>query len=150
MPVDDAVVKQTIRDALAHACGPGVSCCDRVKWAFRPLQAQRQQPGNSLDLNLAAAEHYMFARWMVCTGRVGPFQMRLLVRGYDMKKRWDRMLGDPDREAVTANPVSPPDEDVRAWGLRGVTDGETDPQIEAPLWRPLEEVFGRGRGIGPY
>ena len=154
MPVDHAEVARISARAIA-AVGADASCCGTVRRAFRHLQAMRQVPGASLDLNLAAAEHYMFARLLVCSGDVSRGQMRVLVRSYDLKKRLDLAFGDPNSEAVTDNPVSPPDSDVEAWGLRGSTDGENDhsrcnSDVEPPFWRSLSEVFGPGRGYGPY
>jgi hypothetical protein len=92
---------------------------------------------------------------MVCKGAVSPVQMRTLVISYDLKKRWDRLAGSPNREQVTTNPVSPPDAGVVRWGHRGVDEGSMDHDrcnqaVKPPLWRPLEEIFGPGRGIGPY
>jgi hypothetical protein len=153
MPVDDKVVQAIIKQALAKAGGGG-GCCDQVRKAFRDLQAQRQLPGNSVDLNLTAAEHYMFARFMVCSGHVSPTQMRVLVVGYTAKKILDSATGDPNREAVTSNPVSAPDVGVVGWGLKGVSDGSADHDrcnkgVSPPFWRPINEILG-GPARGPY
>jgi hypothetical protein len=154
MPVNSVEVRRLVDEAIANATFDG-SCCGRIERAFRDLQKRRQMPGGSLDLDLAAAEHHLFARWQVCTGHVSQEQMRGLVRGYDLKKRLDRLLGNPNAEAVTANPVSPPDDGVRDWGLRGVVEGEADRRrcnsgTRPPVWRSLDEVLGPGSGIGPY
>lgn len=145
MAVIDSRVQEFIDQAMKN---PGLGCCGKAGIAFRTLQKLRQQPGRSLDLELAAAEHYMFARWMVCEGRVGPTQMRVLVIGYDLKKLLDSVTGDPNREAVTDNPVSPPDIGVVTWGLKGVSDGSADHDrcnqaVSPPFWRPIEEIFGQ-------
>lgn len=155
MSVNDATVQSLINAAMLNPGDPGDTCCGRVGNAFRDLQRQRRAPGGSLDLNLAAAEHYLFSRWMVCTGTVSAMQMRVLVVAYDAKKWIDRATGNPNATATTANPVSPPDSDVVRWGLRGVSDGNADKaqcnaSADPPYWRPLEQVFGPGRGIGPY
>jgi hypothetical protein len=154
MPVNDDNVRAIIARAVSNG-GNSDACCGKVSVGFRQLQAERRVPGASLDLDLAAAEHYLFARFMVCTGTVSPTQMRALVIGYDAKKWIDRARGDPDATATTGNPVSPPDMGVVQWGLKGVSDGSGDharcnAAVEPPLWRPLEKVFGPGRGIGPY
>ncbi|HEV3024059.1 MAG TPA: hypothetical protein VGX76_16400, partial [Pirellulales bacterium] len=114
---------------------------------FRRLQASRRVAGASLDMNLAAAEHYMFARWGVGIGWVHPMQMRTLVLAYDLKKLKDRVEGEPNASRTTTNPVSPPDVDVVRWGLRGVDQGVIDhdqynPTVNPPLWRPVEEILG--------
>jgi hypothetical protein len=153
-----AVVDTNVRHLISqYLTNPGNSdaCCGKVEVAFRALQAARQVPGASLDLDLAAAEHFMFSRFMVCTGTVGVAQMTALVIGYDAKKIIDRLRGNPNADAVTGNPVSPPDADVVQWGLSGVLQGSIDhkrcnSEVTPPFWRPLEEVFGKGRGVGPY
>lgn len=154
MPTNDANVRTLIASAMTNP-GNGDACCGRVEVAFRNLQNERRKPGKSLDIDLAAAEHNLFARFMVCTGTVSPLQMRTLIVGYDAKKWIDRAKGDPNATATTANPVSPPDLDVMRWGLTGVSEGSRDHDrcnagVRPPAWRKLEEVFGPGRGIGPY
>jgi hypothetical protein len=154
MPVNDGKIRTMIASALDNI-GNGDACCGKVEVGFRNLQAARRVRGASLDLELAAAEHYMFARFMVCTGTVSAMQMRALVIGYDIKKWIDRARGNPNAAATTGNPVSPPNKHVVRWGLKGVVDGQTDhdrcnKDASPPLWRSLEEVFGPGRGIGPY
>ena len=154
MAVDDGKVRVFMMDALS-AAGSDSSCCGQICKAFRILQAKRRVPGASLDLNLAAAEHYMFAKCLVCNGTVSKAQMELLIFCYDAKKWLDSKTGNPDAEKTTANPVSPPDEDVRRWGKQGATDGDADhdrcnADASPPFWRPLKEVFGPGKGYGPY
>ena len=154
MAVSDTKVSALISRYLSNV-GNADACCGKVEVAFRALQAARRLPGASLDLDLAAAEHYMFARFMLCTGTVSATQMRTLIVGYDAKKLIDRLRNNPNAAATTANPVSPPDADVIRWGLRGVVEGQTDHDrcnstVKPPMWRPLEEVLGPGRGIGPY
>jgi len=154
MAVNDSNVRNLIHRAMSNAVTGG-GCCGQVEVAFRSLQTTRRLPGRSLDLDLAAAEHYLFARFMVCTGTVSGTQMRILVVGYDAKKWIDRARGKPDSEATTGNPVSPPDSDVVRWGLTGVNEGASDhdrcnASVSPPVWRSLEEVFGPGRRIGPY
>ena len=100
MPVNDGNVRVLIAGALANA-GNGDACCGHVDVGFRDLQARRQVPGASLDMDLAAAEHYLFARFMVCRGVVGPTQMRALIVGYDIKKWIDRARGKPNATATT-------------------------------------------------
>lgn len=155
MPTSDQRVNGFIVAAMAAARGSADACCGQICAAFRVLQAERQQPGRSLDLDLAAAEHHLFARCMVCSGTVSAMQMKIMTIGYDAKKHLDRVIGDPNREQVTDNPVSPPDADVVRWGISGADEGSADrdrcnPGVSPPLWRSLEDVFGPGRGLGPY
>ncbi len=154
MPVNDENVRLLIAGALANA-GDGHACCGQVTVGFRELQRRRQVPGASLDLDLAAAEHYLFARYLICMGMVGPFQMRALILGYDIKKWIDSARGRPNAMATTDNPVSPRDPGVVRWAIQGMDDGIADharcnSSVRPPIWRPLEQVFGPGRGVGPY
>ena len=156
MSVDDDVVRQLINDALANYGWAQDKCCGTINDAFRSLQAYRQIPGNSLDLNHAAAEHYLFSRYMVCTGTVSKTQMKVLVAGYDAKKWLDSKTGDANKEAVTSNPVSPPSWNVMTWGLKGCDDGGADqkrcnPDADPPFWKAVEDVLGKktyGSGVG--
>lgn len=151
MAVEDTVVERLIAEALVKNGWTESGGLDPLEKAFRSLQARRQAPGNSLDLNLAAAEHYMFARWVVGTGEVSVTQMKVMIVGYDAKKLYDRVAGNPDKERVTANPVSKPDGDVVLWGLAGAEQGALDmkrfpPASKPPLWRSVDEVLGGGGG----
>ena len=146
MAFDNGKVQKYVDDALGRGLR-GKGCCGQIEMAFRDLQSRRRIPGNSLDMELAAAEHYMFSRWQVCSGFVSPTQMRALVTGYDAKKLMDRVTGEPNREQTTTNPVSPPSVDVVNWGLKGVNDGDADrarcnKAADPPLWTPIEKILG--------
>ena len=97
----------------------------RTPWPI-PATATPAAAGSRSPLDLAAAEHYLFAFFMVCKGAVSPLQMRALVVGYDAKKWIDRAKGNPNAIATTGNPVSPPNRDVVRWGLTGVSDGSRE------------------------
>lgn len=147
IPVDVAKFHNHVNEALAKG-QQGKGCCGQSEVAFRYLQSQRRFPGKSLDISLAAAEHYMFSRWLVCSGKVSSFQMRIIVIGYDVKKLLDFALGDPNKMKTTGNPVSPPNFWVVLWGLEGVKDGEKthnkcNNQIQPPRWIPIEEILGK-------
>jgi hypothetical protein len=146
MPVNEQKVRNFIDDAMGKGMRAAGTCCAQVELAFRHLQSERRKPGKSLDLDLAAAEHYLCARWMVCKGTVSPNQMRAMVVGYDIKKILNKLSDDPNKLATTPNPVSPPDTDVVNWGLKGVVDGSAEhdrcnKSAEPPLWRPIDEIF---------
>ena len=87
MAIDDVRVRQVIIHTIAHATSNGDACCGQVRQAWRNLKAWRDQkpaPGakaNSLDLEVAAAENYMFARACVCDGFVSRFQMNTIAIG---------------------------------------------------------------------
>ena len=119
MAINNATVQRIINDELArYGSEPG--CCGAVNRAFRELQRRRRLPGGSVDENLAAAEHYMFARWMVCEGTVSVTQMRAMVVGYDTLK----ILGFGRLMQTTSNPTAPGSTAAMQWGLNGVNDGD--------------------------
>jgi hypothetical protein len=90
---------------------PSSSCCEGVDC-----------PGGSLDENLAAAEHYMLARLVVCQGAISVTQMRAMVIGYDGLK----MVGLGSLIRVTRNPTARASVGAIRWGLRGVDDGDAE------------------------
>ncbi len=119
MAINDATVRVIISTELARfASAPG--CCGAVHDAFRELQRRRRLPGGSLDENMAAAEHHMFARWMVCAGNVSATQLRAMVVGYDSLK----ILGLGRLMQTTTNPTAPGSVAAMQWGLNGVNDGD--------------------------
>ena len=63
---------------------------ERTRLAFRSLQERRQGP-EPLDINLAAAEHYLFARFLA--GRTGDPLVRFAPTLYGIKKRAYFALG---------------------------------------------------------
>jgi hypothetical protein len=139
-------VYEIIRTSLTNNGFQQDQCCGSIEKAFRELQAYRRKPGNSTNLEYAAAEHYMFARWMTCTGTVNAPQMRAMTVGYDAKKVWDSLWGDPNKVATTANPVSKPDWDVTYYGLLGAIEGSADrkrcnPGVEPPIWKPVKDIL---------
>lgn len=81
--------------------------------------------GNSLDLSLAAAEHYSFMRFLA--NKNGDIRYRDLPRWYELFKT---VLSWADLEQMIRSnpttPVSPVDARVTAWGERGVEAGLKD------------------------
>ncbi len=135
--LDDAGVQRIIDDSLARAraavpINPDYAsepCCGVFRYAWlRVLVPQRQAPGGSLISNLAAAAHYMLARYHVCAAKATVRQMKIVVEGYDEKKRATIAHGDPDLKsmALTANRPFPPDFAIRKWSYKGAEDGERD------------------------
>ena len=133
----DTGVKQIISNSLAQATvavrgNPAYSsqpCCGEFAYAWvKVLVARRRVPGGSLISNLAAAAHYMLARYHVCSAKATVGQMKFVVEAYDAKKRLAIALGDPDLKsiALTGNRPFPPDFAIRAWADRGAGDGEKD------------------------
>jgi hypothetical protein len=155
MSVDNDRVQKIVNEAISKAGGGGDICCGAIGNAWRALKAQRDvKPGPgetpaSLDLELAAAENYMYARFSVCTGFVGRWQMQQLTMMYYESK----LIGIDSRS--TGNPQSPHDMGVANWGLRGANEGEADrkrcnPNASPPLWRPVDEIMGKKMYGGGY
>lgn len=150
MAVNNARVIGIIGDALAlHAAEPG--CCGTVEQAFRDLQAQRRVPGASLDEDLAAAEHYMYARFTVCTGGISKIQMDAMVVGYETVKGILQAVGLDSLMQTTANPTAPASQDSVIWGLAGSLAGKQDHDrcnsgVEAPVYN--REAYGYGSRYG--
>jgi hypothetical protein len=150
MAVNDARVQKFINDALAPYSSL-TGCCDRYARAFRDLQALRRIPGNSLDEDLACAEHYMFAHQAVCSGAVSAAQMTAMVVGYDVTKGIAQILGVERFVRTTPNPTAPASRDSIRWGLRGVTDGsarhgECNGGTAAPYFNGDAYRYGSGYG----
>jgi hypothetical protein len=136
--LDDDGVKKIITDALSKAkekFQKGESndepCCGVFKIAWLPVLAARRQqqiPGISLVSNLAAAAHYMLARYHVCAARATQWQMNIVIDGYDEKKRAAIANGDRDLKSmgITGNRPFPPDFAIRNWAVKGSADGEED------------------------
>ncbi len=141
--LDDDGVRRAINDALnrAGAGRAGMPCCQAVGQAWSPiLVQQRRVPGGSLIANLAAAAHYMLSRYHVCAAKASQFQMKIVIDGYDDKKRKLIVDGDKDLKgiALTGNRPFPPDFAIRKWAYKGADEGEADRlRCNSEAWRPV-------------
>lgn len=156
MSVDNKRVREIVNDAIMRAgSGGGDACCGKIYQAWRNLKAWRDQPPaggarpNSLDLEVAAAENYMFARWCVCKGLVNRLQMNTMAIGYYASK----VIGS--KMPTSGNPQSDPDSGVLGWGGIGSEEGEADrtrcnPTADPPLWRPVNEIMDLRSGYGSF
>jgi len=154
MSVNNTRVREIINDAIARAINTsGDACCGSIYQAWRNLKAWRDLPPapgvrpNSLDLEVAAAENYMFARASVCSAFVSRFQMNSMALVYYTSKRVG--VGMP----TSSNPQSEPDLGVVGWGGIGSEEGEADRNrcnhgASPPWWRPVNEVMNIGNGYG--
>lgn len=135
--LDDAEVQKLIDGALSRAkvavvgdkAYEGEPCCGVLRYAWlKVLVPQRQEPGKSLISNLAAAAHYMLARYHVCQAKASQWQMKAIVEGYDVKKRVAIARGDTELKsmALTTNRPFPPDFAIANWAKNGAVDGEKD------------------------
>jgi len=121
------------RVVWASGVGDAPRCCGvhRVAWAFVLVPRRRSRPNASLTSNLAAAAHYMLARFHVCSALTSDWQTRIVIDGYDERKRRAIAGGDRDMRTIALDPTNrpfPPDFGIREWAYRGITDGEQDRQ----------------------
>lgn len=139
--IDDDEVRRRIGEALRDASGVTVS--ERAGNAWQALKAERRTTTGASDVNLAAAEHYMYARFL--TGATGDSQAAWLPLGYYAKKKIYFLLG---KEAnLRTDPKFPslvPQWKTVVWGERGVNDGLKDYKSEHSLWEQISTwQFGK-------
>jgi hypothetical protein len=110
-PVDNALVRHYIDDALKASKGD-------PKKAFEDLSHRRES--NCYDMSMAAADHYLFARYLVGGTLFPATVVAAFVVGYDLLKT-------SGIRGKTGNcPPVPADMSVVGWGLDGVMDGQSD------------------------
>ena len=128
--VDDLIVKQWIAASLSTApldTADGIEAIisvqhtiDTEREGWRRLKRCRDA-GNSLDLSLAAAEHYLFMRFSA--NSAGDAGYRRLPQWYEDFKRF-AVRADLEKYIQTSTqPVSPPNPEVTRWGNSGVDRG---------------------------
>ena len=141
--VNDAVVTAIITQSLARVpARPGKTTVERVWQAFVSLQARRRQ-GEPLNLDLAAAERYMYARYLA--GASGDPTVKLAPTLYGLKKRVYFALGIEQRMATTHLPVLPPSQAVERWGQQGAVAGLAD--YTAVTGRPAINLGGAASAL---
>jgi hypothetical protein len=146
-PLNDDEVRRLIQQTLDEAnaairagesgtewatlAGDQYSCCGatRVAWVHILVKKRRAAPRASLNANLAAAAHYMLARFHVCAALASTWQMDRVIEGYDNKKRNAIAHGDRDLNSMAltpGNPPFPPDFVITKWAKQGSVDGNSD------------------------
>jgi hypothetical protein len=139
MSIDNRVVAQEIQDALDHTRGIQNPTMVRRVWrAYEDLNDRRNDPDDfaaSQDENLAAAEHYMFARYLVASSTYSFEQTWTMNLAYEQTK-WVAQLqaraGLPGSTAellMRSDPTRPTVRSSReliGWGAVGARHGETD------------------------
>lgn len=121
--VDDARVKKIIYSELS-AQDNKLDIINKVGKAFRSLQARRRIEANALDISLAAAEHYMYARFLA--GATGDPIVNYAPTAYGLKKKVYITLGIVKKMQTTLLPVLPPNDKVEWWGKKGAKEGLED------------------------
>jgi hypothetical protein len=146
MTLNEKYVWRLIDTALKDNENHSAGFIDSLNAAWKELRDLRQQPGGSVGIELAAAEHYLFARWCVASGNVSKRQMIDLARLYNMKEMWDAFWGTLNDEAMTDDSVAETDLGVVIFGVLGAIQGAVDHddhQVsrKPPFWRPVNEIF---------
>ncbi len=108
-------VANIINGALSHGRSAPYSA-DELQSAWYNVRQQREQPGgaNCCNAELAAAEHYMYARYSVTHRDYSPFEMKAMIWGYGYLK------GLVPRTGIC--PKSPDTQGSRDWGYKGADD----------------------------
>lgn len=109
--LDDEQIQRYVDTALKRSGND-------IERAWIDLLSKRDQL--PLDRNLAAAEHYLFARKMGGKWWLPSPVMALFVAGYSLAKL------NPDVHSLGYPPTSPPSSKEVKWGLIGVGDGVHD------------------------
>ncbi|MGE5345152.1 MAG: hypothetical protein ACM3JH_04280 [Acidithiobacillales bacterium] len=139
MSIDSRLVARIIQDALDRTRGIHNPTMVRRVWrAFEDLYDRRNDPTNpaaSEDENLAAADHYMFARYLVGSSTYSYEQTWTMNLAYEHTK-WLAQLqaraGLPESLAeilMRSDPTRPTvrsSQEMIAWGAVGARHGETD------------------------
>jgi hypothetical protein len=121
--VNNQEVWHIIEQTLNHEV-TGTTAVEKTGTAFRLLQ-QRRRTVAPLDVNLAAAEHYMYMRFLA--GKTGDPLLVAAPTGYAIKKIVFFALGkEKDLRTTPNNPVLPPSVESTVWGSLGVEDGLKD------------------------
>ena len=121
--IDDAMAKNSWRrpfDQQLHSAW----------YSLYSLRESTDPKGD--DRELAAAEHYMYARWQVCSGKTSEAVMRLLVLGYDPAKTFGYHPIPLIIRKLAGHSWSRPSTDSMRWGFKGINDGVADTKAISP------------------
>jgi hypothetical protein len=157
MAVDDRLVWQAIqrgwRFGIASPSTVG-GYLARLHEMWRMILYWRETPEGANDENLAAAEHYAYARFF-CAATGDTVCIWLGTRGYEKLKSVAFALG-LERKIRTNNvkfPALPPSADSVRWGDKGARDGRADYRKLFPGAKPktveaLKAIANTGFSIG--
>ena len=126
--VNDSVVKRIIEDALTKESGSTIN--EKVYKAFRTLQSRRRTNKEWVNVELAAAEHYMYSRFLA--GATGDPAVIAAPSLYNLKKKLFFFLDIQDLMTTSKYPCLPPSDESVAWGERGAGDGLVDFKFANP------------------
>ena len=98
----------------------------RLEMAWSQLYQQRNKDPDGDDRELAAAEHYMYARWQVASGETQEQIMQALTLGYDPAKLLGYIPLVFAIRKIAGHSWSRPSTDSMRWGMKGCSDGAKD------------------------
>lgn len=93
---------------------------------FSLFQRREEKDPDGDDRELAAAEHYLYARWQVSSGKTWTEVMRIRALGYDVAKLLGYLPPILLVRKLAGHSWSRPSTDSLRWGLKGANDGEKD------------------------
>ena len=125
--INDIAVQKIIDQSLKQAKGGPL--VDKVGKTFRVLQKRRRQ-NEPLNIDLAAAEHYMYARFLA--GLTGDPLVQYASTAYHIKKKVFFILGIQEMMRTTNEPVMPPRLKLEQWGKKGAQQGIKDWEAANP------------------
>mgnify|MGYP006928302855 CR=1 FL=1 len=117
--IDDAEVQRIIDSAIRSATGTTTEA--KVEEAWRDIVNQRR--GNEHDMNLMAAEHYLYARSEADNGVGSAALMGILTPGYEVVKAGLDLVGQRDLLSTDGTTPTPPSLGAVEWGMAGTRDG---------------------------
>jgi len=97
----------------------------QMAWGWLYQKRDKEDPKGD-DRELAAAEHYMYARWQVCSGETNVAVMTFLTLGYDPAKLVGYLPTIFIIRKLAGHSWSRPSTDSLKWGMKGTVDGQRD------------------------
>ena len=124
LTADSGRVELYIRQAIGKN-NKGLNHLEETLAAARVyLRDLRRKPENYEDASMAAAEHYLLMRWLVCA--TGDQTVVAAPAIYQWKKELYFAFGAEKRMATAAGPVLPPNPMIETFGARGAREGWAD------------------------
>ena len=129
---DDAKCQGYINAAMTENA-PYQPVDKQTGYAWNTLKNRRDRTDpDGDDRELAAAEHYLWARWIVGSGQLPEAVVRAAAAGYDPAKLLGYVPAIFAARKLLGHSWSRPSTDSVKWGLRGCTDGAADKRRITP------------------
>ena len=129
---DDSKVQAYINKAMAETSNyKPIDNQLSMAWSNLYMRREKDDPDGN-DRELAAAEHYMYARWQVCTGKSSEWLMKAWTVGYDPFKLLGYVPAVLVVRKLAGHSWSRPSTDSIKWGRRGCDAGVRDKKAITP------------------